>query len=226
MRDTDEKRARRGGKARAARLERLIGELRGVANVEVDTRDDGSPHVRVWLDGSATSEQVGDEIQRILATVDEVVEARPAESGRRSGLGRGLGELLEANGESVPMPLRPPVPSQPPVARRTLLLVAIEETTAGVSVRVADSERGIALAPVEDPDSLNEAVTAAVAGLHEYRPMPVLEAVEIREIAGESVLTVLLRLDDGRALAGSEVIHGGHPFTLGQAVWKALTSPG
>lgn len=223
MREDSEQRVAGGGRAAAARLERLIGELRGVAGVEVDVRDDGSPHVRVRLDGSATSEQVGDDIQRILAAADALAEPRSQEPARRGGLGRSLGELLEANGDSSPLPLRPSTPAPPVPTVRSLLLVAVEETAAGVSVRVADSDRNIAISPVEDPDSLNQAVTAAVARLHQLRSVPILEAVEVREIAGESVLTVLLRLVDGGALAGSEVIRGGLPFTLGQAVWKALT---
>ena len=206
----------------AARGQRRI-ELRGVAGVEVDIRDDGSPHIRVWLDGAATSEQVGDEIQRILATAESVAEARLPEPVRRGGLGRSLGELLEANGETAPLPLHAPAPVPQPASMRRLLLVAVEETAAGVSVRVADSERGVAFSPVEDPNSLNEAVTAAVGRLHDHRPVPQLEAVEVRDLAGESVLTVLLRLHDGQMLVGSEVVRGGLPFTLGKAVWKALT---
>jgi hypothetical protein len=226
LRDADKQRGASGGRAAAARLEGLVGELQGVAGVEVDIRKDGSPHIRVWLDGSTSSERVGDEIQRVLAAIDWVAEPKPAEPVRRSGLGRGLNELLEVNGGSDPLPLRSPAPVAPAGASRSLLLVAVEETAAGVSVRVADSESGIAFSPVEDPDSLNQAVTAAVVQLHQRRPMPRLEAVEVREIAGESVLTALLRCDDGSALVGSEVIRGGLPYTLGQAVWKALTFAG
>jgi hypothetical protein len=207
----------------AARLENLVGKLRGVSGVEVSIRDDGSPHFRVWLDGSASSEEVGDEIQRILAAVDPIAEPKSPERVRRSGLGRSLGELLEANGDSTPLLLHPQGSAARPASMRRLLLVAIEETAGGVSVRVADSDRGVAFAPVEEPDSLNEAVAAAVGQLHEFRPVPKLEAVEVRELAGQSVLTVLLRLEDGRTLVGSELILGGFPFTLGQAVWKALT---
>lgn len=222
MRDGDEQRIAGAERAAAARLERLIGELQGVDAVEVDIRQDGSPHVRVRLDGTASSEQVGDEVQRILATADSIAEPSMREPVRRGGLGRSLGEVLQANGNSAALPLPSPaaVPRSAPM--RSLLLVAVEETGAGVSVRVADSERGIALSPVKDPNSLNEAVTAAVARLHQYKPTPYLEAVEMRKIAGESVLVVLLRLEDGSALVGSEVIRGGLPFTLGQAVWKAL----
>lgn len=222
MRNGDEQRIGGAERAVVARLERLIGELRGVDAVEVDIRQDGSPHVRVRLDGTASSEQVGDEVQRILAAVDAVAQPSTPEPARRGGLGRSLGEVLEANGNSAALPLPSPnaVPRSAPM--RSLLLVAVEETGAGVSVRVADSERGIAISPVKDPNSLNQAVTAAVARLHQHQPVPYLEAVEVREIAGESVLVVLLRLEDGTALVGSEVIRGGLPFTLGQAVWKAL----
>ena len=223
MPDADERQVVGGGRAGAARLEKLVAELPGIAGVEVDIRNDGSPHVRVWLDGSATSEQVGDEIQRILAETGGAVEPRSAEPLRRGGLGRTLGELLEANGDSVPLPLHSPTPVPASVAVGRLLLVAVEETASGVAVRVADSRQGIAFAPVDEPSSLNHAVTAAVARLHEHRPVPTLEAVEVREIAGQSVLTVLLVQDDGSPLVGSEVIRGGLPFTLGQAVWKALS---
>lgn len=223
MRDTNEERVTGGGGHSAARLESLVGDLDGVAGVEVDIRDDGSPHIRVWLDGWVTSEEVGDGIQRILAAADAIAEPVPAEPVRRGGLGRGLGELLEANGEPVSLPF-PPVPApRQPAAMRQLLLVAVEETAAGVSVRVADSERGVAFSPVKDPNSLNEAVVAAVAGLYENRLLLQLEAVEVRDVAGESVLTVLLRLGDGSVIVGSEVVRGGLPFTLGQAVWRALT---
>ena len=118
MRDTNERRVAGEGGSSAARLERLVGELRGVAGVEVDIRDDGSPHIRVWLDGAATSEQVGDEIQRILATAESVAEARLPEPVRRGGLGRSLGELLEANGETAPLPLHAPAPVPQPASMR------------------------------------------------------------------------------------------------------------
>ena len=98
MPDGDEQRFAGGARATGARLERLIGELRGVEAVEVDVREDGSPHVRVRLDGSATSEQVGDEIQRILATVDSVAEPTQQEPVRRAA------ELLRDRA------LRPAVP--------------------------------------------------------------------------------------------------------------------
>ena len=224
MRDKSQQRGAGRGGSSAARLERLVGELRGVSGVEVDIRDDGSPHIRVWLDGSATSEQVGDEIQRILAAADPIAAPKAAEPVRRGGLGRSLSDVLEANGESTPLPLRPRASVAPPNPMRRLLLVAVEETAGGVSIRVADSDRGVAFSPVEDPDSLNEAVTDAVAQLFQFRPAPQLEAAEIREIAGMSVLTALLRFDDERILVGSELVVGGLPFTLGQAVWKALTS--
>jgi hypothetical protein len=103
-------------------------------------------------------------------------------------------------------------------------MVAVEESAGGVSVRVADSNRAVAFSPVEDTRSLNQAVTTAVARLRQHRPVPQLEGVEIRKIADETVLSVVLLLGDGERAAGAEIVRGGLPFTLGRAVWKALSS--
>ena len=200
-------------------LRRVVADITGVAAVEVDLRDEGPPHIRVWLDGTATSAVVGDEIQRVLA-------GWPATAGalhvpRRTGLGRGLGELLETNGAaSAPAQLAADGAEVP----ITLALVAVEETAGGVSVRAADSTGGIAFSPVEDPRSLNQAVVAAVARLRHHRPVPRLSGVEVRDVSAEPVLTAVLELADGSKAAGAAIVAGGMPFTLGKAVWEALAS--
>jgi hypothetical protein len=217
---------------RATRLQNLVGDIRGVARVEVDIRDDGSPHIRVWLDGSVTSNSVGAEIQEILASVQPQPQKREQVSVRRSGLGRGLNELLAANGDVQPLPhfqpaVQPgPEPEPEPVAvpRAHLALVAVEESAGGIAVRVADSNRVVAFSPVEDTRSLNQAVTSAVARLRQHRPAPRLEGVEVREIGGEPTLTAVLLLDGGKKAVGAEIVRAGLPFTLGRAVWQALAS--
>ncbi|MDJ0923137.1 MAG: hypothetical protein QNJ77_01140 [Acidimicrobiia bacterium] len=225
MHDTDNQGVGDGWGAQPALLEEMVGDLPGVSAAEVDLRDDGSPHIRVWLNGSVTSEEVGEQIQSILESLEAGVSAEPGIPARRVGLGRGLGELLEENGQAEVPPHFSGLGGQP--GARTvpgLVLVAVEETAGGVSVRVADSEGGIAFSPVENPTSLNQAVTAAVARLLQHRPAPRLDGVEVRTIADEMVLTVVLVLDDGGKVAGAELVRGGLPFTLGRAVWKALAA--
>ena len=222
--DTDNQGAGGSVGAQPALLEQQVGDLAGVSQVRVDLREDGSPHIRVWLDGSVTSQEIGAQIQAILDSAEAAPAGEVEPPVRRGGLGRGLGELLEENGgATVPQQFSgqvQPSPSAPP----KLVLVAVEETAGGVSVRVADSEGGVAFSPVEDPRSLNRAVTAAVGRLLQRRPAPQLEGVEVHQIAGESVLSVVLLLDGGERVAGAELVRGGLPFTLGRAVWKALAA--
>ncbi len=224
MQDTNDQEVAAAEGTKAARLEELVGDVRGVTRVEVDIRDDGSPHIRVWLDGEVSDDEVGAEIQRILAKVHKGEEGAEAAPVRRTGLGRGLNELLAANGDTQPLPHFAAMPESEaaPVGAPHLMLVAVEESAGGIAVRVADSNRAVAFSPVEDTRSLNQAVTAAVARLRQHRPTPRLEGVEVHQIGGESVLSVVLQLESGDKAAGAEIVRGGLPFTLGRAVWKAL----
>jgi hypothetical protein len=199
-------------------LRDLIEDTAGVADVEVDLREDGSPRLRIRLDGSASTAEVGAEIRRRIA-------ATPAKAGagRRNGLGRGLADILAADAEAAaPVHLQPPAAEPQP--RASLVLVAVEETAGGISVRAADSEGGVAFSPVEDPRSLNQAVVSAVGRLYERRPLPRLAGVEIRDVNGAPVLTVVLSLADGTRAVGAALVERGMPFTLGAAVWEALAS--
>jgi hypothetical protein len=44
-------------------LEELLASVAGVADIEVDLREDGSPHLRIWLDGSVPTADVSEEIR-------------------------------------------------------------------------------------------------------------------------------------------------------------------
>lgn len=240
--ETDDQVVAAAEEPRATRLEQLVDDIGGVTRVQVDIRADGSPHIRVWLDGSVSSDDVGAEIQEILASAQTRQEEKEPTPTRRTGLGRGLNELLAANGDTQPLPhfgviperetapepdVAPerrvaPEPDVAPAESAHLVLVAVEESAGGIAVRVADSNRAVAFSPVEDTRSLNQAVTSAVARLRQHRPTPRLEGVEVRKIAGEPVLSVVLLLEGGQKAAGAEIVRGGLPFTLGRAVWKAL----
>lgn len=206
-------------------LGRVVAELAGIADVEIDLREDGSPHIRVKLDGSVSSAEVGAAIRQAVAA------AKPAETvdenglERKAGLGKGLGELLAAHAEaSMPSQLKPATAEREQMAQPHLTLVAVEETAGGVSVRVSDSDGGISFSPVADPRSLNQAIVSAVARLRRVRPTPRLAGVEIRDVEGHPILNVVLILGDGDRAVGAAVVEGGMPFTLGKAVWEALAT--
>ena len=210
----------------AADLEELLAAVPGVANIEVDLREDGSPHLRVWLDGSVPADDVGEEIQQAVSAVRIKTPTQgEASPERKVGLGKGLNEILESDeAMSPPHQFRPETTEPEPEVRPTLALVAVEETAGGISVRAADSKGGIAFSPVDDPRSLNQAVVSAVARLRQEKPIPRLAGVEIRDVSGDPVLTVVLVFADGRRSVGAALVEGGMPFTLGRAVWEAIGS--
>jgi len=213
--------AANGSRSVVAALRRQLDGVAGVAAVDIDLRDDGSPLIRVQLDGTVPKEQVGREIRRRLAGGDP---PESPDTGRRSGLGRGLSDILAADAEiEPPRQLKPPATVESHVRTPKLTLVAVEETVGGISVRAADSAGGLAFSPVEDQRSVNQAVVSAVGRLRRERPLPRLVGVEVREVSGAPALTVVLERADGRRAVGAALVDGGMPFTLGTAVWKALS---
>ncbi|MDJ0664808.1 MAG: hypothetical protein QNJ75_09625 [Acidimicrobiia bacterium] len=210
-----------GGNSAVAAIRKQLDGIAGVADLDVDLREDGLPRLRVYLDGTVPSADVGEEIRLRLAAMD--AEEAPS-NGRRTGLGRGLPDILAADaGAEPPRHLQAPSPAPTPVTAPKLALVAVEETAGGISVRAADSTGGLAFSPVEDQRSLNQAVVSAVGRLRHERPLPRLAGVEIREVSGATVLTVVLDRADGSRAVGAALVEGGMPFTLGTAVWEALS---
>ena len=204
-------------------IRRLIAALEGVASLEIDLRADGSPRLRVRLDGSVPSGAVSQRVREVLGTAASDGDDPPTGTERKVGLGRGLSDILAAGSVGAsPNLFEPALPKAD--SRPGLALVAVEETVGGISVRAADSTGGIAFSPVEDTRSLNQAVVSAVGRLREERPLPRLSGVEIRDVDGAAVLTVVLTLGDGRKSVGAALVEGGMPFTLGKAVWEALAS--
>jgi len=221
LQPTDNRDTEAGSELSVGELRQLAADVDGVANVEVDLREDGRPRLRIWLDGSVDASDVGTHVERLIAQSRVPVAADTAESGRKSGLGRGLDELMAATEAVLPPQLVPPSAEAAPRPVR-LTLVAVEETAGGISVRASDSAGGISFSPVSDPRSLNQAVVSAVARLLRERPVPRLAGVELRDVEDSPVLTVVLAHPDGRRLVGSSIVEGGMPFTLGRAVWEAL----
>jgi hypothetical protein len=197
-------------------LAKLVAALSGVADVEIDLREDGAPRLRVKLDGSRSESEVEIAIREAVAA-----SGSPSVGVRRTGLGRDLGEILEKAKAAVPSFLETGVTES--TVQTALALVAVEESAGGVSVRVADSAGGLSFSPVADPRSLNQAIVSAVARLRRVRPVPRLAGVEIRDVEGSTVLNVVLELADGRRTVGAALVEGGMPFTLGRAVWEALS---
>lgn len=196
--------------------------IAGIADAAVEQRD-GTPVVRVWLDGSRDERTVAADIRELL-TEPRPGSTRPvvdSSSGRRSGLGKGLAALIpstesasRSEDESGPRLLR----SAPEPIR--LDAVAVVERADGVVVRAVDTATRSAEAPALLGD-LDMAVSVAVSGLLDAEP-PSSVSLDVRDLGGQSVATVVLGFPDGVSKVGSAVVRAGMPFTVGMAVWAAF----
>jgi len=202
-------------------LRRDVLSVAGIADAEVDGRE-GTPRVRVWLDGSRDADEVAAEIRKVLAgvtrTEERTVVPERATSARRGGLGRGLDSLIPPPIEKgTAAHLRPLRDADDPIQ---LDVVAVVERADGVVVRAEDTAGRSAevSAGERDVDRAVSAAVAAVVGLDAPRGL----AVESHVVDGERVVTVIVDLSDGSRRVGSAIARAGRPFTVGSAVWAAL----
>ncbi len=221
----------------------------GVVGAVVSDGDTAAPKVRVWTDDSRDPEELQAEVKSLVARarsgglegstapVIRELESAPRESSRaepsrpvpsigglpkRTGLGRGLDKLIpDAVAEPAPAHLVSIDLSKPPA----LEMIAIEESSTGVTVRAVDTARNVAEAKViGGAASINPVIVAAVAELVGELPAPRLVSVELRDTEVAAVLVVTLELADTSVAAGAAVVQGGMPFTLGKAAWAAIRS--
>jgi hypothetical protein len=204
-------------------LRRDVLGIEGIADVVVEDRE-GTPVVRVWLDGSRDPDHVAAEIRSMLAASTPQGPARPAERPpmpRRTGLGRGLDSLIPAAGEATSPPVAPPLtPLRTTPDPIQLEIVAVVESALGVVVRAEDSAGRSAEVGARD-GGVDQAVASAVAAIVGL-PEPLLVSADVHEVASDSVVTVVLDLADGTRRVGSALARVGMPYTVGRAVWAAL----
>lgn len=207
----------------------LLG-VPGIASAEVTERPGDTPIVRLWLDGSRPGDVVQHDVDGVIAgegfrRKDEPVEpAADVTEGKRMGLGRGLETLIPvAERSASPAQLQEVAVMEATALGVQLAKVAIEESAAGVLVRVEDSAGGNWAAEVGDGDSaLQDSVISAVAGLFGIAGGARLVAIDERLVGDTQVVSVLLERSSGRRYAGAAVVEGGRPFTIGRAAYSAF----
>ncbi|MFV9672264.1 MAG: hypothetical protein ACNYZH_03475, partial [Acidimicrobiia bacterium] len=64
-------------------------------------------------------------------------------------------------------------------------------------------------------------VVSAVAQLAGATSTPLIRSVDVRDIGGTSVVTVVID-EAGDRLVGSAIVEGGRAYAVGRAVWTAL----
>ncbi len=173
----------------------------GVASAQLDGDAMTPTGVQVQLSPGADATVAGEEVQRVLSL-----------HGLRSEVSEGATDLG---------------PIEPPIVRAT----SAEATLS--SVRVAEGRDGVVVEALADDvavsvraagasgPALDQAVVSAVAKLAGAASNPLVRSVDVRDIGGTSVVTVVID-EDGDRLVGSAIVEGGRAYAVGRAVWTAL----
>ena len=194
----------------------------GVAAAEIAIREDETPVVRVWTDGSRHDTEIHNDVCDVIAIhgygSGNAPSGRAAVEARVAGAVGGtppvvVDESGYAGGDQLDA-----------VVSTGLAKLIIEETGNDVVAVASDARGRTARALVGDgSDAFMVAVTEAVASLRGVSPSPVLLRVEDRFMEGVDVVSVLIETD-GEHYAGAAVVRGGRPFSVGRAVDAALAT--
>ena len=189
----------------------------GVASAEVTLKDDETPVARVWLDGTRDGSEVREVVGALLGR--NVPEINPDSSDtpkRRSGLGRGLGDLLpEDDAHPVPSQLQPETNHHP-----ALVSVSVVESSSGVFVTVEDNKDRRATVPVGEDGSIDTAVVSAVSKLFGFDRSVAL-AIEDVDLPTGAVLVASAVNGTSRS-AGAAFVEFGRPSAVARAVFQAM----
>lgn len=222
----------------------------GVASAEVDVGETDNPAgVRVRLTPDADARRVGADVQRVLAT--HGMRSRFSEPDTAPAVPASPPPIPAPDTppppvEAPPVAEAPPAPEMPPpapvapvvpmapvpdppeeappqrVIAGGLQSVAVEERADGLGVIVTldDGRTGSTRLAEREGSSLDAAVITAVAAAVDMTAETV--ATEWMEVDGGSVVTVVLRLDDGTLVAGAGVVRVGRAYAVGMAARAAL----
>lgn len=174
--------------------------VRGVESAHLDGDETAPTGVRVHLAAGVDTDAVGDEVKRVLLL-----------HGLRSEVGEDA---------AVPVPVAPVVSDRS--SDPTLTFVRVTEGRDGVTVEAAagDATVSVRAAGASGP-AFDQAVVWAVSELAGATSMPLVRSVDVRDIGGVSVVTVVID-EAGERLVGSAIVEGGRAYAVGRAVWTAL----
>jgi hypothetical protein len=175
----------------------------GVESAHLDGDEMAPTGVRVHLAAGVDAAVVGDEVQRVLSL---------------HGLRPEVGDRAP-----VPAPIDPPAALQAP-NESTLASIRVTEGGGGVIVEAVSDDLSVSVraASAADP-ALDQAVVSAVAELAGADSVPLVQSVDVRDLGGTSVLTIVID-ESGDRLVGSAIVEGGRAYAVGRAVWAALFS--
>jgi len=194
-----------------------LAAIPGAASSDVTIKHGETPVARAPLDGTEKDSEVKEFVVELLGTSDpDLVEIPDDVPRKRSGLGRGLEDLLpEDDSHPVPSQLQPEVSS-----RLTVSTVSVVESSAGVLVTVTDNRERQASVPVGDDGSIDSAVISAVGQLFGIDDS-IRVSVEDLHVAKGSVLVALASNGATRS-AGAAFVEVGRPSAVARAVFQAM----
>jgi hypothetical protein len=173
----------------------------GVESAQLDGDEMVPTGVRVHLVAGVDPAEVGDEVQRVLLL-----------HGLRS----------EVGGDAAS-----PVPVDPSAIGRVsaesmLTSLRVTEGRDGVVVEAVAGDVAVSVraAGAAGP-AFDQAVVSAVSELAGATSVPLVRSVDVRDIGGTSVVTVVID-EAGDRLVGSAMVEGGRAYAVGRAVWAAL----
>jgi hypothetical protein len=204
-----------------------VEAIPGVASAEVTFAEGRPPVARVWLDGTRDPEEVRLRVSALLGS--HVPSGTPTDRpARRSGLGKGLSELIaedhgpsglpHLNGGSTFIAVQP--------VMSTLARVGVVEMDASVVVEVEDALGTRAEAVVGDDASIDLAVIRAVRNLLEPGARPddgdAVKIIDVDPSGGDEMVVVTVTHPDGRRSAGAAFVEFGRPWAVARACAQAL----
>jgi hypothetical protein len=208
---------KRGDEVTTKNLRANLDALPGVAAAEVTLDNDSIPTARVWLDGTLSGDDVRNLVDELVAnSMPSVVLPRQKAPGKRTGLGRGLVELLpSAEAESVPTHLQ-----QSADNRQSIVGVAVIESASGVTVEIESDERGVHSETVVDDGDIDRAVLRGVAAIVGAGGDVRLDIADVTSVGG-SVLLVSAFRGEARSV-GAAFVEYGRPYAIACAGVAAL----
>lgn len=188
----------------------VVGTLRddllsvsGVESAQLDGGEMTPTGVRVHVAAGADAGVVGDEVQRVLM-----------HHGLRSEVGEDA---------TTPLPIDPSTVSDGSTAP-TLTFVRVTEGRDGVTIEAAAGDAAVSVrAAGASGPAFDQAVVSAVSELAGATSIPLVRSVDVRDIGGVSVVTVVID-EAGDRLVGSAIVEGGRAYAVGRAVWTALSA--
>jgi hypothetical protein len=209
--------AKRGDDVTTENLRADLDALPGVAAAEVTLDNEKIPTARVWLDGTIPGDDVRSLVDELVAnSMTSVVLPRQKTPPKRTGLGRGLVELLpSAEAETVPTHLQLSAGR-----RQSIVGVAVIESGSGVTVEIESDERGVHREVVADDGDIDRAVLRGVAAIVGASDDVRLDVSDVTMVGG-SVLVVSAFRGEARSV-GAAFVEYGRPYAIARAGIAAL----